>query len=311
MQVAPAQAAWVAVPAGIGLVLAARALWSASTRRRVRERLFRQSDPIVDELGQRPDSEPWDSWLERWLFISGFRGPGAVTRFLLLEGAVLLFGALATVAVGRSELQQQGIDWLMEIPGNVGFAFALVMMAAPWIIFFLYALAPITRVRRRRRLIVESVERDLPMLLALLATLVESGIGFDAALDQVLTSMDPDRALTRELRQFRAESRAGLPRVVCYRSLSKRLDVRSVSSFVSAMVHSEQVGGSVAESLRRQDDEVWSRRRELAIQRAQTLPTKLSFPLVVCFLPGIFVFTFGPAIAEFLRITDEVLSGAR
>ena len=62
--------------------------------------------------------------------------------------------------------------------------------------------------------------------------------------------------------------------------------------------------------LRRQADEVWNRRKETAIQRAQTLPTKLAIPLVLCFLPGIFVYTFGPALAEFLRIAEGVLSGA-
>ena len=99
--------------------------------------------------------------------------------------------------------------------------------------------------------------------------------------------------------------------MTCFRALAARLDIISVSTFVSAMVHSEQVGGGVAESLRRQADEVWSRRRELAVQRAQTLPTKLAVPLVVCFLPGIFVYTFGPALAQFLRIAESVVTGAQ
>ena len=68
------------------------------------------------------------------------------------------------------------------------------------------------------------------------------------------------------------------------------------------------VGGGIAESLRRQADDVWNRRRDLAIQRAQSLPTKLAVPLVFCFLPGIFVFTFGPAIAQFLEIADGVVN---
>ena len=39
------------------------------------------------------------------------------------------------------------------------------------------------------------------------------------------------------------------------------------------------------------------------------LPTKLAVPLVVCFLPGIFVYTFGPALAQFIRIAEDVVQG--
>ena len=97
-----------------------------------------------------------------------------------------------------------------------------------------------------------------------------------------------------------------VPRLACFRALAQRLDVMPVSTFVSAMVHSEHVGGGVAESLRRQADEVWNRRKETAIQRAQTLPTKLAISLVLCFLPGIFVYTLGPAFQEFLRMADNL-----
>ena len=202
------------------------------------------------------------------------------------------------------------VEWLREIPGGVGDFLAPVLAVTPGILFILIGALPMTRVRARRREIVQSVDQDLPMTLALMATLVESGLGFDAAIDRILSSLDPDRPLARELELFRSESRAGVPRFACFRSLAQRLDVVSVSTFVSAMVHSEQVGGGVAESLRRQADEVWNRRRELAIQRAQTLPTKLAVPLVICFLPGIFIYTFGPALAEFLRIADNVVSGS-
>ena len=119
-----------------------------------------------------------------------------------------------------------------------------------------------------------------------------------------------DRPLARDLRQFRSETRAGVPRAACFRALAERIDLVSMSTFVSAMVHAENVGGGIAESLRRQADEVWARRRELAVQKAQALPTKLSVPLVVCFLPGIFVHTFGPALAEFLRIAEGVISSS-
>ena len=306
-----ASAAWmVALPAGFGLVLA---WWAGSTvvlRRRATRRMYEErgragvAPRVVEE-----QPELWGSWLERWLFVSGFRAPNAVPLFLVLQAFALAAGAGLVFAVGALLPIEVGVQWLEEIPGGVGDFLAPVLSATPWVLFVLVALLPVTRVRARRRDIVQSVERDLPMTLALLATLVESGLGLDAAIERVLRSMDPERALASELRIFRSESQGGVSRNLCFRRLAARLDIPSVSIFVSAMVHSEQVGGGIAQSLRHQSDEVWSRRRERAITRAQMLPTKLAVPLVVCFLPGIFVYTFGPALAQFIRIAEGVVQG--
>ena len=89
--------------------------------------------------------------------------------------------------------------------------------------------------------------------------------------------------------------------------MAQRLDVPSLTTFSSALVHAENQGASIGDTLRRQATDLWSRRREEAIQKAQTLPTKLAFPLVICFLPGVFVWTFGPAVAEFIDLASSVL----
>ena len=304
----PASSAWMLVPAGLGAVAAWHLSSGALMRRRARRRLFESGQPVRTT---EPRVEIGGSWLERWLFLAGYRDEGAANRFLLAQGVALVAGVLLTLAASRLSLVDTGVGYLREIPGGLGDALAPVLAATPAILFFLVGLLPLTRVRGARRRLVRAVEEDLPMTLALLATLVESGLGFDAAVERVLTSMDHERPLAREFALFRTESRAGVPRLRAFRSMAERLDVVSMSTFVSAMVHAEHVGGGVAESLRRQADDVWSRRRELALQRAQTLPTKLSVPLVLCFLPGIFVYTFGPALAEFLRIADNVVNGAR
>lgn len=302
-------AAWIAVPA-VGLAVVWRLVSSWSLQRRATRRLYASGSVRQGVEVPRSHEELWGSSLERWLVISGFRSSGAVTGYLIAQGVALVIGASLAVAVSRTTAVETGVEWLREIPGGIGDFFAPVLSFAPWILFVIVGLLPVTRVRSRRQAIVQEVERDLPIVLALTSTLVESGLGFDAALDRILGSLDPERPLAKELRTFRSESQAGVTRVTSFRRLAHRVDVSSVSTFVSAMIHSELVGGGIAESLRRQADEVWNRRREQAIQRAQTLPTKLAVPLVVCFLPGIFVYTFGPAIAQFLRIADGVLGGA-
>ena len=54
-----------------------------------------------------------------------------------------------------------------------------------------------------------------------------------------------------------------------------------------------------------------NRRRDRALIKAPALPVKLVFPLVICFLPGIFVVTLGPAFREFFNLAQGVISGVR
>jgi len=310
MQIQAGAVAWSVLSVGaIGALVWLRvASWSA--RSRAAGRLYRTEEkknrPVV--IDDR-DSELFDSLLERWLAIAGYRSPRAVAGFLLAQGIALVIGVIVTLLVANSTALETGRVWLLELPGGVGDFLAPVLSMAPWILFLTIGFAPILVVRSKRREIVEAVERDLPITLSLLATLVESGLGFDAATTRVLTSLSSERPLARELQLFRSEIRAGMSRLSCFRRMAERLDTTSVSTFVSAMIHAEQVGGGIAESLRHQADEVWNRRRQYALQKAQTLPTKMAVPLVVCFLPGIFVYTFGPALAQFLEIAEGAITG--
>ena len=76
--------------------------------------------------------------------------------------------------------------------------------------------------------------------------------------------------------------------------------------FVSALVQAEQVGAGFSNVLRIQADDVRNRRREEANMLAQALTVKLIFPLVICFLPAIFVVTLGPIFLQFLKLADSV-----
>ncbi len=100
----------------------------------------------------------------------------------------------------------------------------------------------------------------------------------------------------------------GRPRVESLRRLAKRLDVQSLTIFISAIVHAEQVGSGISDVLRRQADDVRDRRRDRALNLAQSLPIKVLFPLVICFLPAIFVFTLGPVFVQFFQFAESILN---
>jgi tight adherence protein C len=210
-------------------------------------------------------------------------------------------GALLAKSAGMVELLVQGFVY---IPGGLGEALAGIAGAAPWILVAVIASTPMLIVRASRRRRVQQAEEDLPLILELLASLAEGGLGFDAALTKILHTQPSDRSLASEFRTFQAELRVGVGRVQALRRLAWRLDTVSVSSFISALVHAEQVGAGLADTLRYQSSDLRNARRERVLLQAQALPVKLVFPLVICFLPSIFITTLGPALYQLTKVLN-------
>jgi tight adherence protein C len=89
--------------------------------------------------------------------------------------------------------------------------------------------------------------------------------------------------------------------------LARRTEIASLNVFVSALVQAEQVGAGVASVLRRQADDLRDRRREDAMALAMAMPVKRLFPMMICFLPGIFVATLGPTFYEFFQYAESLI----
>jgi len=282
------------------LALAAR---SYLGRVRIQRRLWESDLPETE--GDEP-VEPLDQgWLPRWLFIAGFRQPAATSSFLLATAAACGTGLTISLLVRRSGILKAAAHAAGEFPGGLGMLAQPVLQISPWLVLAMLAVLPTAAVRAARRHRVAQVERDLPITLELLATLAESGIGFDAAIQRILDSRPSDRVLATELRTLQAELLAGRARVDCLRRVARRLDVVAVTIFISAIVQAEQIGSGVAAVLRAQADDLRQRRRERALEFSMALPVKQLFPLVICFLPAILIFAIGPLFAEFLKFSDS------
>lgn len=248
-----------------------------------------------------------DRGLAYWLYLSGYRDRWAPAVFLATTATGFLFGLTAAVGLIVSGLQALMEVALLRVPGGVGETFLPAVWIAPWFALLLLTCGPWLVVRQARRQRVLQVEQDLPLILELLSTLSEAGLGFDAALTRILKTRLQGRPLANELQLFQSDLLAGHARVDALRRLSKRLQVTSISVLVSALVQAEQLGMGIARVLRQQAEEVRVRRRERAIAFANSLPTKRVVPLVICFLPGLFVWTLGPAFVQLFKLVDSFI----
>jgi tight adherence protein C len=284
------------------VALAYATVRSWSVRRRALVRLY----AIDAHTGAGTESSGRDSALARWLARAGYRRPEAQTFFIAATMACAGLGIVVS-QVYRLFLFQTLLDAIVGVPGSAGDLLALVLQGGPWILFVITALVPTIAVRTARRVRVSAIEQDLPLALELFATMAEAGLGFDAALARIVRAQGSDRALVAEFVNFQHDMLAGMSRTQALRQLARRVDVPSLTSFTSALIQAEAVGASMAETLQHQAVDLRQRRRENALLQAQALPVKLVFPLVICFLPGIFVSTLAPVIFQMIEVADSVI----
>jgi tight adherence protein C len=135
--------------------------------------------------------------------------------------------------------------------------------------------------------------RDLPDAIDLLTISVESGLGFDAAVQQV--ARNTEGPLAEEFSRVLREMQIGQGRAEALRALGERTNVGDVRSFVGAMVQADSFGIPISQVLRVQSSEMRVKRRQRAEEKAQQVPVKITVPLIFCILPTLFIAVMGPA----------------
>jgi len=144
----------------------------------------------------------------------------------------------------------------------------------------------------------DRMQRDLPDAIDLLTISVESGLGFDAAMQQV--ARNTEGPLADELSRVLREMQIGQGRSDALRALAERTNVTDVRTFVGAMVQADSFGIPVAQVLRVQSAEIRVKRRQRAEEKAQQVPVKITIPLIFCILPTLFIAVMGPAVLSIM-----------
>ncbi len=139
----------------------------------------------------------------------------------------------------------------------------------------------------------ELIRRGLPDAMDLLTISVEAGLSFDAGLAQV--ARKTDGALAQEFARVLQEMQIGTGRSAALRGLAERTDVAELKSFVGSIVQADSLGIPVASVLRVQAKEMRVKRSQMAEERAQKVPVKILFPLILCIMPSLFIVILGPA----------------
>ncbi|WP_269515379.1 type II secretion system F family protein [Brevundimonas subvibrioides] len=221
---------------------------------------------------------------------AGLRGPRPLTTFYFFRFAapfVFMFAAILYVFVlddfGLSVTVRLGIVMFATVAGFYGPNIFLK-----------------NRIAKRQ----QSIMQAFPDALDLLLICVEAGMSIEAAIIKVSHEIGTTSVeLAEELALLSAELSYLPDRRMAYEGLSKRTNHPGVRSVSTAMIQAEQYGTPLGTALRTMAKENRDLRMSAAEKKAAALPAQLTVPMIVFFLPVLFVVILGPA---FINISDTM-----
>jgi tight adherence protein C len=148
-----------------------------------------------------------------------------------------------------------------------------------------------------------SIKRAFPDALDLLLICVESGMSIEVAFRRVSQEIGTQSVpLAEEFTLTTAELSYLPDRRQAYENLAKRTDVEGVKSVSVALQQSERYGTPLGHTLRVMAQENRDMRMAEAEKKAAALPPKLTVPMILFFLPVLFVVILGPAAIKVIAI---------
>jgi len=145
-----------------------------------------------------------------------------------------------------------------------------------------------------------SITRAFPDALDLLLICVESGMSVEAGFSRVAAEVGTQSPeLAEEMALTTAELSFLPDRSQAYENLAIRTDLPGVKAVTTSLIQAERYGTPVGTALRVMAEENRSMRMQAAEKKAAALPAQLTVPMIVFFLPVLFMVILGPAAIRF------------
>jgi tight adherence protein C len=183
-----------------------------------------------------------------------------------------------------------------------------LLIIAGFILFGFYVpeLLLTSKIQRRQK----EIRKAMPDALDLLTICVEAGLGFDGAMAKVNEKWTNELAVAfgRVIREIQL----GKLRREALRDMADRMGIPEMTSFVAAVVQSEQLGVSMAKVLHIQADQMRIKRRQHAEEEAHKAPIKMLIPMAILIFPSICIVLMTPALLMLMRSAlNTILFGGK
>jgi tight adherence protein C len=268
-------------------------------RQRERERLARGDKISLRQSPKRYMQKVVDQLnLNKWvgqdearlkLIQAGYRGHAPYIAYLFFRMVMPVLAVMSTAFYIFVVLK-------MEQPTVVKIGLCLI---AAYVGMQLPSLFLKNRIGKRQL----SIKRAFPDALDLLLICVESGMSIEAGFRRVAVEIGTQSIpLAEEFTLTTAELSYLPDRRQAYENLGQRTDLDGVKSVCVALQQAERYGTPLAQTLRLLSQENRDLRMSEAEKKAAALPPKLTVPMILFFLPVLFVVILGPAAIRVMSI---------
>ncbi len=252
--------------------------------------LRREADGALSEISKKLDLQKMleDPNIAAKLEQAGLRGPKPLMIFYFCRFFMPFVGAIG-MFIYIFFVNDHGLSQQLKI-GSIIFGAAAGFYAPN-----LY----VGNLAQKRQF---SIMRAFPDALDMMLICVESGMSIEMAFAKVGAEIGTASAeLAEELQLTTAELAYLQERRQAYENLAKRTGHEGVKAVTMALIQAERYGTPLAHTLRVMADENRDMRMSEAEQKAAALPAKLTVPMILFFLPVLFLVVLGPA---YIKITE-------
>ncbi len=217
---------------------------------------------------------------------AGLRGRGVIPAYVSTRVLVGIGAAVGTIVL-------LGLAQKYPYPEFTKFLFA---GGAGFVGFFMPKILLKNTITKRQK----EMTKAFPDTLDLLTICVESGLGIEAAFARVTEEIvDVAPILAQEFGLLTAELAYLTERRNAYENFSNRTGLPTAKQLATSLIQSEQYGTPVGLALKVLAQEKRDERMSAAERKAAALPAKLTVPMIIFFLPVLFVVVIGPAAMQF------------
>lgn len=170
--------------------------------------------------------------------------------------------------------------------------FSVVLAVFGWMYVDLWLKDQITRRKNK-------IRQKLPFFLDMLTLSVEAGLEFTAAVNKIVTKMEPG-PLREEMVIFLRQMQLGMSRKDSLKAMADRLNIQQVNSMVSALIQAAEMGASVGGALRTQSEIMSAERFTDAEKKGAEASQKMLIPMVLFIVPAIMLVILGPLVISFV-----------
>ncbi|NQY97559.1 MAG: type II secretion system F family protein [Henriciella sp.] len=152
----------------------------------------------------------------------------------------------------------------------------------------------------------QSIMQAFPDALDMMLICVESGMSIEMAFAKVGAEVGTASSeLAEELQLTTAELSYLQERRMAYENLARRTGHEGVKAVTMALVQAERYGTPLGDALRVMSKENREMRMQAAEKKAAALPAQLTVPMILFFLPVLFLVVLGPAVIKVMRMQSE------